>query len=220
MLPEGHYCLHWHWSVGIGCKCPAESPTMNLNPWKTWPVISAGGSEQRNISFTFGVNPNLIQGTKQEGTARLYCSKQMEHAERDGKILPFSDQIRMTDCKEQRMTVKSADSVWEKAEEKRKKKNTTGEKSLRGSLRKTSWRQRFWGTETGTLSHGIMVRYKLGAQRQRKRKYQGKDQPVPAAFMQMKTCRSLLNFKALFCPIFSNVAVNPKPERNVKLVSD
>lgn len=93
MLPEGHHCLHWHWSVGIGRKCPAESPTMNLNPWKTRPVISAGGGEQRNISFTFRVNPNLIQGRKQEGMARLYCSKQMEHVERDGRILPFSARI-------------------------------------------------------------------------------------------------------------------------------
>lgn len=219
MLPEGHHCLHWHWSVGIGRKCPAESPTMNLNPWKTRPVISAGGGEQRNISFTFRVNPNLIQGRKQEGMARLYCSKQMEHVERDGEILPFSARIRMTDCKEQRKTVKSPDSAWEKAEERRKK--TQLERKLERLVEKNELKTTFWGTETGTLSHRIMARYKLGcAAAEEAKNIRAKDQPVPAAFMQMKTCRSLLNFKALFCPIFSNVAVNPKPERNVKLVSD
>lgn len=40
----------------------------------------------------------------------------------------FQPGFRMTDCKEQRKTVKSPDSAWEKAEE-RRKKNTTGEKA-------------------------------------------------------------------------------------------
>lgn len=41
----------------------------------------------------------------------------------------------------------------------------------------------------------------------------GQASQLPPAFMQMKNRGSLLNFKALFCPTFSNVTVNLKPER-------
>lgn len=121
----------------------------------------------------------------------------------------FQPGFRMTDCKEQRKTVKSPDSAWEKAEERRKK--TQLERKLERLVEKNELKTTFWGTETGTLSHRIMARYKLGcAAAEEAKNIRAKDQPVPAAFMQMKTCRILLNFKALFCPIFSNVAVNPK----------
>lgn len=196
MLPEGHHCLHWHWSVGIGRKCPAESPTMNLNPWKTRPVISAGGGEQRNISFTFRVNPNLIQGRKQEGMARLYCSKQMEHVERDGEILPFSARIRMTDCKEQRKTVKSPDSAWEKAEE-RRKKNTTGEKAWEARWEKRAEDDvlRHWDWHSVAQDNGaIQTRLRGGRGSE---KYQGKRPAGSGGIHANENLPQLIKFQGL-----------------------
>lgn len=49
----------------------------------------------------------------------------------------------------------------------------------------------------------------------------GQARPVSSSGIHAnENCCSLFNFKALFCPTFSNVAVNLKPERNFKLVSE
>lgn len=195
MLPEGHHCLHWHWSVGIGCKCPAESPTMNLNPWKTRPFISAGVGEQRNISFTFRVNPNLIQGTKQEGMARLHCSKQTEHVARDGKILPFSarnpnDRLYGTekDCKDPWFSLRKG-----RGEEKKHNWRESFERLVEKNKLKTT----FWGTETGTLSHRIMARYKLGCAAAEKTKISGQRPAGSGGTHANENSQQLIKFQGL-----------------------
>lgn len=61
-------------------------------------------------------------GTQKRRSGLTVLFKQQEHVQLDGKTLPFSTRILMTDCEEHRIILKSPESAWKMAEERERQR--------------------------------------------------------------------------------------------------
>lgn len=108
----------------------------------------------------------------------------------------FQPGFRMTDCKEQRKTVKSPDSAWEKAEE-RRKKNTTGEKAWEARWEKRAEDDvlRHWDWHSVAQDNGaIQTRLRGGRGSE---KYQGKRPAGSGGIHANENLPQLIKFQGL-----------------------